>query len=368
MSKLKFTIHKTKWKARVWEIELNGVKVKTPVFMPVWTKATIKWLLLDRLKDKNFIGSDLPMNLILANTFHLYLHPGDQIIKEAWGLHKFENRDKLILTDSWGFQVFSLGLGKSNEESLVQLTKRWVWFRNPKWWSKHFFSPTWTVDVQCNFWSDIMMMLDVCSPMWITKEEVASHMSLTHQWAKQQFEHHQKKYNDVRWVLFPIIQWGSHFDLREESVKTLLPYATDWIAIWGMMWTDDMDKVTDFLTDFIPQEKPRYVMWIWSEDWIKIAVKNWVDMFDCVLPTRLGRHWIAMTSKGRIKMKAWKYKNDFSRLDENVPSYTSKFFTKAYLHHLCRENEMMGATLLSLHNISFLHWYVEQLRQEILQD
>ena len=251
MSKLKFKILKQIWNARVGEIELNWVKLTTPIFMPVWTKATIKGLILDMLQDPKYIW-DLPMiNLILANTFHLYLRPWDELIRDAGWLHKFENRNWLILTDSWWFQVFSLWLNKNSRwnyestdedkefshEVKIKLTEEWVKFNSPYDGSKHFFTPESVVDIQCNLWSDIMMVLDVCSPTDCDKETIQQQMEMTHRRAKRAFDHLEKKYDEVRWVLFPIVQWWIHLDLREQSIKFLSQYAKDWIAVgWVSVW------------------------------------------------------------------------------------------------------------------------------------
>jgi queuine tRNA-ribosyltransferase len=209
--------------------------------MPVWTKATIKWLILDLLRDPHYIWTHIePIKLILANTFHLYLRPGNELIKAAWWLHKFENwNDWLILTDSWGFQVFSLWLWKKNDwwfshNVRMKLTEEWVKFSSPHDGSKHFFTPEKVVDIQSDFWSDIMMVLDVCSPWDADKKHTARQMQMTHRWAKRAFDHFWPRYDETRGVLFPIVQWWTYLDLRQESIETLSEYAWDWIAIWGV--------------------------------------------------------------------------------------------------------------------------------------
>ncbi len=368
-SKLKFTIQATKWKARAGLIELNWKKVKTPVFMPVWTKATIKWIILDMLKDPKYIGNLPEINLILANTYHLYLRPWDELIKEFGWLHKFENWNWLILTDSWGFQVFSLWLSKSWKR-LFKLTEDWVKFRSIHDWTSHFFSPTWCVDIQCNLWSDIMMMLDVCSPPWISEKKFRQHLFLTHKRAKLQYEHHQKKYDKVNWVLFPIVQWGTSLELRKQSAEYLSSFAYDWIAIgWVSVGESqkDIKKVVEFTTNHLPFDKPRYLMWVWDVEMIKFAIYQWVDMFDCVLPTRLWRHWMYYTDQWYQKISHSKNKKDFSKLTDNCDCFVCRNFSKAYLHHLWKEKEMLWATLLSLHNIVYLHRLVNNIREEILK-
>jgi len=349
--------------------------------MPVWTKATIKWMILDMLKDKKYIW-DLPeIQLILANTFHLYLRPGDELIKEAWGLHTFENWDKLILTDSGGFQVFSLWLGKNATSTIIQdgwwahdvkmkLTEDGVKFRSPYDGSNHEFTPEWVVDIQCNLWSDIMMVLDVCSPSGADKKTIEKHMQMTHRRAKRAFDHLKPKYDDVRGVLFPIVQWGTYLDLRQQSVDFLSQYARDGIAVWGVSVWESKDlirEVVAFTASKLPQDKPRYLMWVGTPEDITHAIQEWFDMFDCVLPTRLGRHGEAFSADGNIKLSNAKYTKDFTSLTSDCGCYTCKNFTKSYLHHLLREKEMLGGILLSLHNIVYLHKIVEDRKANMLK-
>ena len=378
MSKLNFKILKQKWHARVWQITLNWITLTTPVFMPVGTKATIKWMILDMLKDKKYIW-DLPeIQLILANTFHLYLRPGDELIKQAWGLHTFENRDKLILTDSGGFQVFSLGLGKTDSrewpedqhEIKMKLTEDGVNFRSPYDWSKHTFTPEGVVDIQCNLGSDIMMVLDVCSPSGADKKTINEHMQITHRRAKRAFEHFKPKYDQARWVLFPIVQWGVYKDLRQESIDVLSSYARDWIAVWWVsVWESKelIREVVAFTASKLPTNVPRYLMGVGTPEDITHAIEEWFDMFDCVLPTRLGRHGEAFSANGNIKLSNAKYGKDFTSLTSDCGCYTCKNFTKAYLHHLLNEKEMLWGILLSLHNIVYLHKIVEDRKKNMLK-
>lgn len=380
MSKLDFKILKQKWNARVWQLTLNGITLTTPVFMPVGTKATIKWIVLDMLKDPKYIWNLPEIKLILANTFHLYLRPGDELIKEAWGLHTFENRDKLILTDSWWFQVFSLWLGKADAWSIIQdgwwahevkmkLTEDGVKFRSPYDGSKHMFTPEWVVDIQCNLWSDIMMVLDVCSPSGADKKTIEKHMHMTHRRAKRAFDHLQPKYDDVRGVLFPIVQWWTHLDLRQASVDFLSNYARDGIAVGGVsVWESKelIREVVSFTASKLPLDKPRYLMWVWTPEDITHAIEEGFDMFDCVLPTRLGRHGQAFATGGNVKITNAKYTKDFTPLTNDCGCYTCKHFTKAYLHHLIKEKEMLWGILLSLHNIMYLHKIVEDWKTAML--
>ena len=343
-------------------------------------------MVLDMLKDKNYIW-DLPeIQLILANTFHLYLRPGDKLIKEAWGLHTFENRDKLILTDSWGFQVFSLWLGKNDSRWLwtdntrwwesghdvnMKLTEDWVKFRSPYDGSKHEFTPEGVVDIQCNLWSDIMMVLDVCSPADADKQTIEYHVEMTHRRAKRAFEHLKPKYNDVRGVLFPIVQWWTHLDLRQKSVDFLSQYARDGIAVGGVsVWESKelIREVVAFTASKLPADKPRYLMWVGTPKDITHAIEQWFDMFDCVLPTRLGRHGEAFSADGNIKLTNAKHTKDFTPLTDDCGCYTCKNFTKAYLHHLIQEKEMLWGILLSLHNIVYLHKIVEDWKKKVMSE
>lgn len=370
MWKLHFKIIKKKWKARVGQLELNWVKLTTPVFMPVWTKWTIKWILPNLLLNPDYLWTEEPIKLILANTFHLYLTCWQNLVEKAGWLHKFENWPYLILTDSWGFQVFSLWLGQKKwKQKLIKLQDNWVWFKSPKNWSWHFFSPQKVVDIQRKLQVDIMMMLDVCSPVEnITKQEVERQMEITHKWAKMAYDYY--KTINSRGVLFPIVQWWVYKDLREQSVEYLSSFAEDGIAIWGLsVWEtkEQMYEILDFLSCKLPENKPRYLMWVWTPEDIAKAIYEWIDMFDCVLPTRLGRHWTAFGSNWYIKLKNSCFKEDLSPIDPNCNCYVCKNYTKAYLHHLIKEKEMLWWILVSLHNIAYLHQLVENIKKDILK-
>lgn len=377
--KLKFKIENTSGNARAGVIDLNWILLKTPVFMPVWTRATLKWIDLDILNNEYYMSNT--SNIILSNTFHLHLRPWEKLIKEHGWLHKFMWWDKLILTDSWWFQVFSLGLGKTNNvnkngnfksgKKLVKLYDDHVEFSSPLDGSKHIFTPTWTVDIQCDLGSDIMMMLDVCSPAEdISKRKVYNQMQLTHKRAKEQYDYFETIYDNRKWVLFPIIQGGLHEDLREESINVLSNFAKDGIAIWGLsVWEakEDMYRILDFISDKLPSDIPRYLMWVGSPEEMIYAIRSGIDMFDCVLPTRLGRHGVAMRLGGNIKLKNSRYKNDLSKwLADGCTCHACRNFTLSYLHHLTMEKEMLWGILLSLHNIDYLHMLAKQERDRIL--
>ena len=380
MSKLQFKILKQKWNARVWEITLNGITLKTPIFMPVGTKATIKGLILDILQDPKYIGTNIePIKLILANTFHLYLRPGSKIIHDAWWLHNFENRKEgLILTDSWWFQVFSLGLAnqkfnneKHSHKVWMKLTEDGVKFTSPYDGSKHIFTPENVVDTQCEFWSDIMMVLDVCSPAWADKKTIEKHIAMTHRRAKRAFDHFKPKYDSVRGVLFPIVQWWSYLDLRKESADFLSQFAWDWIAIWWVSVGESKEliqEVVSYTAPLLPNDKPRYLMWVGTPEDLLYWIEQWIDMFDCVTATRLWRHGIAFSDHWNIKITNAKYKTDYTSLTDNCDCYTCKNFSKAYLCHLIREQETLWWALVWLHNIVYLNRILEDWKKNFLKN
>ncbi|PZM87633.1 MAG: tRNA guanosine(34) transglycosylase Tgt [candidate division SR1 bacterium] len=376
MSKLDFKILKQKGNARVGEISLNGVRLQTPVFMPVGTKATIKGLILDILQDPKYIGQQIPpINLILANTFHLYLRPGSKIVQATGGLHQFENwKNGLILTDSGGFQVFSLGLSnqKFNDQKHthkvgIKLTEEGVKFRSPYDGSKHIFTPENVVDTQIELGSDIMMVLDVCSPAGSDRRTIEKHIAMTHRRAKRAFDHFHPKYEEARGVLFPIVQGGSYLDLRTQSAEYLSQFARDGIAIGGVSVGESrelIEQVIAHTTPLLPQDKPRYLMGVGTPEDLRFAIEQGVDMFDCVAATRLGRHGIAFSDQGNIKITNSDFRTDFSPLTENCDCYTCKNFTKAYLCHLIREKETLGGSLVGLHNIVYLNRILEDWRKQ----
>ena len=374
MSKLHFRVIKERGNARVWELTLNGTTLRTPIFMPVWTKATIKWLFLDILQNPKYRGELEPIKCILANTFHLYLRPGDAIIKNAGGLHRFENWNNLILTDSGGFQVFSLWLNENADEEgrhmhavRMKLTEEGVHFCSPYDGSKHFFTPENVIDIQSNFGSDIMMMLDVCSPANADKKTIQQHIQTTHRRAKRGYDHFMPHYDNTRGVLFPIVQWWSYHDLRQESIDVLTPFATDGIAVGGVSVGEDKEKIQDivsFVWPKLPKDKPRYLMGVGTPEDITFAIEQGFDMFDCVLATRLGRHGVMFSDQGNQHLKNVIFKDDYSPICDFSPELSK--YTKAYVHHLVRENEMLGGIIISLHNIFYLDHMLEKWKKKLL--
>ncbi|EFH92586.1 tRNA-guanine transglycosylase [Finegoldia magna ATCC 53516] len=352
----KFTLEKksSQCKARTGTIETNHGVIKTPVFMPVGTRATVKAMNNDELKS---IGSQI----ILSNTYHLYLKPGQEIIRKADGLHKFMNWDKPILTDSGGFQVFSLSKTR-------KITEEGVQFRSHIDGSKHFISPEKSMEIQNDLGSDIMMAFDECVPYPASYEYTEDSMKRTLRWLKRCKDYHK---NTDKQNLFGIIQGGMYKDLREYSAKNTIDFDLPGYAIGGLSVGEPRDlmiDLLDFTTDFMPENKPRYLMGVGTPDYLFEAVEHGVDMCDCVLPTRIARNGTALTSKGKLVVKNAKYKDDFSPLDENCDCYACKNHTRAYIRHLLNVDEILGARLLSIHNLRFLIKLMENIRKSIEED
>lgn len=326
--------------------------IKTPAFMPVGTLATVKSLLPSTLKE---IGTQI----LLSNTYHLYLRPGSDIVRQAGGLHKFMNWDRPILTDSGGFQVFSLG-------PLRKITEEGVIFRSHIDGSQHFFTPESVMGIEHDLGADIMMAFDECSPYGADHKYSKDSMLMTLRWLERCSKAHT---NDTQ-MLFPIIQGNMYDDLRIESVKQTVNYAECGIAIGGLSVGEPADlmyHILDVLQPYYPTNMPRYMMGVGTPDYILEGIERGVDMFDCVLPTRIARNGTAMTSHGKVTVRNAKYKSDFTPLDEECDCYCCKNFTKAYLRHLINCNEILGAELLSIHNVHFLLKMTENARLAIEQ-
>ncbi|MDE6412235.1 MAG: tRNA guanosine(34) transglycosylase Tgt [Clostridia bacterium] len=325
--------------------------ILTPVYMPVGTQATVKGMLP---KDLEEIGSQI----ILSNTYHLYMRPGDELIKEAGGLHKFMNWQKPILTDSGGFQVFSLS-------SLNNITDEGVKFSSHVDGSKHLFTPEKAMDIQHNLGSDIIMAFDECSEYGYTHEQAEKAMERTAKWLERCYKVH----DNPKQALFPIVQGNMYKDLRQESLNRSLPFVKHGIAIGGLSVGEPkplMYEMLDFLKDKLPTDVPRYLMGVGSPDCLIEGTLRGIDMFDCVLATRVARNGTALTSRGKVVVRNGKYREDFTPLDLDCNCYCCKNYTKAYLRHLVNVGEMTGAMLLSLHNIAYLHSLMRGLRESIL--
>jgi queuine tRNA-ribosyltransferase len=337
-------------KARYGKIHTNRGSYETPLFMPVGTRGTVKMLTKEELKANH-------VSIILANTYHLWLRPGEDIIKEAGGLHQFMNYDGPILTDSGGFQVFSLAdKRKIKEEG--------VYFQSHIDGSSLFLSPEKSIKIQSKLNADIIMSFDECPPYPASYEYMKESVLRTLRWAKRGKEQPLKENQS----LFGIVQGGEFPDLRKLSAIETVKLSFDGYAIGGVSVGEDkktMRKAIDYTIPYLPKDKPRYLMGVGDPIDIIDGVLKGIDMFDCVLPTRLARHGHAYTKQGKINLKKAQYKNDFSKLDENCSCYTCQNYTKAYLRHLLNVNEGLGGRLLSIHNIRFLIQLTEEIRESI---
>lgn len=340
--------------ARIGKVTTKHGSFETPIFMAVGTQATVKTLTKEDLEAH---GSEV----ILGNTYHLWNQPGNDIIKEAGGLHKFMNWDKTILTDSGGFQVFSFA-------DMRDITEEGVTFKHHKSGKKLFLSPELATKIQNDLGSDIMMVFDECPPYPATYEYMKSSVERTLRWAKRCKDAHE---NPDTQALFGIVQGGEYLDLREHCAKELVKLDFDGYSIGGLSVGEPKEiqnRVLEHTTPFLPEDKPRYLMGVGSPGMILDAVERGVDMFDCVLPTRIARHGSAMTTHGRVIIKNKQYERDFSPLDDHCDCYTCKNYTKAYLRHLFKANEILGYRLLSIHNIRFLINLTNGIKEAIRED
>lgn len=341
--------------ARLGVMHLPHGDVETPVFMPVGTQATVKSMTPEELKD------EVKSHIILSNTYHLYLRPGHELIREAGGLHKFMNWDRNILTDSGGFQVFSLG-------DLRKITEEGVEFRSHLNGSKHFISPEKSMEIQNALGSDIMMAFDECAPYGASYDYVQKSMRRTTRWAKRCKEYHKNTQNQA---LFGIVQGGFFKDLRKESAKELAKLDFPGYAVGGISVGEPKEEFLDILrytTPLLPENKPRYLMGVGSPDYLIEAAISGIDMCDCVMPTRMARNGTALTHFGQVNLLNACHAKDFTTLDKECDCYTCKNYTKAYIRHLFKAKEILGARLLSIHNLRFLVNLIENVREAIKQD
>ena len=337
-------------RARTTKLNVFGKEVLTPVFMPVGTQATVKFLSPEDIKNIN-------ASIILANTYHLWLRPGEDIVDKAGGIHKFMNYDGPVLTDSGGFQVFSLAKPKDISEEGVK-------FKSHLDGSKLFLTPEKSIDIQQKIHSDIAMSFDECIPFPATYDYVKQSTERTIRWAKRGKDVHTL--NDQ--ALFGIVQGGDYEDLRKYSAEELVKMDFDGYSIGGTSVGEDkptMYRMIDYAIKHLPEDKPRYLMGVGTLNDILEGVERGVDMFDCVLPTRIARHGTLMTSQGRINIKKQIYRDDFTPLDPNCDCECCKNYTKAYLNHLFRNNEGFGNTLMSIHNLRYLTKLMEEIREAI---
>ena len=357
---LKFTLlhTDTQSKARVGELETDHGTIQTPIFMPVGTAGTVKGVHQRELKD------DINAQIILGNTYHLYLRPGLSVLEQAGGLHKFNGWRKPLLTDSGGYQVFSL----SNSR---KLTEEGAMFKSHIDGSSHLFSPENVMDTQRIIGADIIMAFDECTPYPCDYNYAKNSLGLTHRWLDRcikRFNETQPKYGYEQ-ALFPIVQGSTYKDLRIQSAEFIAGKNCLGNAIGGLSVgepAEEMYAMTEVVTDILPKDKPRYLMGVGTPINILESIALGVDMFDCVMPTRNARHGLLFTSQGIINIKNEKWKNDFSPLDINGTTFVDKEYSKAYLRHLLICNELLAAQIASIHNLGFYLDLVKQARLKIL--
>lgn len=340
--------------ARAGILKTQHSVIETPVFMPVGTQATIKTI---NHRDVE----DLGIQIILANSYHLYLRPGDELIAKAGGIHKFMKWNKSVLTDSGGFQVFSLS-------KLRKITDEGVQFQSWHDGSMHFINPAKSMQIQNNIGSDIIMAFDECPPGQSDYHTALKSVNRTTMWAEQCIEAHKRPDEQA---LFGIIQGGVHRELREKSAKELVAMDFPGYAIGGLSVGEEksvMYEVLKYAPSLLPENKPRYLMGVGTPEDLIEGVKNGVDMFDCVMPTRIGRHGTVFADRQRLNIKNAAYKEDFSPLTDNCDCPVCTTHSKAYIRHLIRANEVLGFSLISLHNIYYLFNVMRKARQSILDD
>lgn len=341
-------------KARRGRVNTPHGPIETPVFMPVGTAGTVKAMKPEEVRD-------MGAQIILGNTYHLYLRPGHEVVKAAGGLHKFMNWERAILTDSGGFQVFSLG-------AMRKISEEGVEFRSHIDGSKHMLSPEKSMEIQNALGSDIMMAFDECAPYPADRNYVKNSLERTTRWLKRCKEFHK---NTEQQSLFGIMQGGMYKDLRKQSAEEIVELDLPGYAIGGLSVGEPkelMYEIMDDCVDYLPAEKPRYLMGVGSPDCLFEGVERGIDMFDCVLPTRIARHGMAMTSQGRVNIKNAKYERDFTPLDPHCDCYTCRNYSKAYLRHLFKCDEILSSMLMTTHNLHFLVNTMAGIRKAIEED
>ena len=345
-------------KARVGEFKTGHGTVQTPIFMPVGTQGTVKAI------TQRVLESEVNAEIVLSNTYHLYLRPGTEILEKAGGLHRFMNWTRPILTDSGGFQIYSLS-------ELRKIKRDGVEFRSHLDGSSHYFSPRKVIEIQRSIGSDILMPLDECTPFPCEFEYAKKSKELTSRWAilnKEAFEQTSPLYGHEQFI-FGIIQGSVYKELRESSANDLVKLDFDGYSIGGLAVgepTDEMYELVDFTTDFIPQNKPRYLMGVGRPENILEAIARGVDMFDCVMPTRNARNAYLFTSQGIVSMRNAAYKDDMAPLDQECGCYTCKNFSRAYLRHLFNAKEILAMELATIHNLTFYLNLVREARERII--
>jgi len=349
----------TETKARAGEVKTAHGKIETPIFMPVGTAGTVKAIHFRDIKE------DIKAQIILGNTYHLYLRPGIGVIEKAGGLHKFNGWDKPILTDSGGYQVYSL----ANQR---KLTDEGVLFQSHIDGSRHKFTPENVIDIQRSIGGDIIMAFDECTPFPCDYGYAAKSMELTHNWLKRCIVHFNQTdpVYGYQQALFPIVQGSVYKDLRIKSAETIAGYEAEGTAIGGLSVGEPaemMYEMTELVCDILPFNKPRYLMGVGTPANILESISLGVDMFDCVMPTRNGRNGMLFTKNGIINIKNERWKTDFSQIEEEGESFVDTTYTKAYLRHLFAANEILGPMIASTHNLAFYLWLVREARKKIIR-
>lgn len=340
-------------KARLGELTTPHGVINTPVFMPVGTQATVKAVLPRDLKE-------LGAQIVLSNTYHLYLRPGEDVVKKAGGLHKFMGWDAPILTDSGGFQVFSLG-------ALRKITDEGVSFKSHIDGSEHFISPEKAMEIQNKLGADIMMAFDECVPYPCDYDQAKSAVDRTYLWAKRCKENHKREDQ----ALFGIVQGSTFEDLRKQSARELIDLDFPGYAIGGLSVGEPkeiMYEVLDYTVPMLPRNKPRYLMGVGSPDALIEGVIRGIDMFDCVLPTREARHGSVLTDNGRLVLRNATYSKDYNPIDEKCDCYTCKNFSRAYIRHLIKSEEILASVLTSIHNLRYLQNLMSRIREAISEN
>ena len=348
----------TKSKARAGKITTDHGVIETPIFMPVGTQGAVKAVHMPELKD------DIKAQIILGNTYHLYLRPGLDILEKAGGLHKFNTWDRPILTDSGGFQVFSLSENRKLKEEGAE-------FRSHIDGSKHLFTPEKVMDIERTIAADIILAFDECCPGDAEYDYAKKSLALTERWLDRcitRFKETEPKYGYEQ-ALFPIVQGCVYPELRKRAAENVASKGMDGNAIGGLAVgepTEKMYEMIEVVNEILPEDKPRYLMGVGTPINILEAIERGVDMFDCIMPTRNGRNGQLFTVYGTMNMRNKKWENDFSPIDPEGTSYVDRLYSKAYLHHLIKVNEILGLQIASIHNLAFYLWLVKEARKHII--
>lgn len=359
---MQFELQKTdsKSSARAGVVKTAHGEIQTPIFMPVGTAGTVKAVHQRELVD------DIKAQIILGNTYHLYMRPGLDVIEKAGGLHKFNGWDRPILTDSGGYQVYSLADNR-------KIVEEGVHFQSHKDGSRHFFTPEGIMDIQRTIGADIIMAFDECTPYPCEYDYAEKSMHMTHRWLDRcvkRFDETEGKYGFDQ-TLFPIVQGSVYKDLRTQSAEYIAAKEREGNAIGGLSVgepAEDMYAMTDHVCNILPKGKPRYLMGVGTPANILECIALGVDMFDCVMPTRNARNGMLFTTQGIINIRNEKWKDDFTPIDVELGGYASAFYSKGYLRHLITSNEILGAQIASIQNLTFYLWLVGEARKQIIND